>query len=268
MTIGITGASGFLGSALLRHWAACGHDVRTSGRHRLGQPVPDGMFAGCEVVVHAAHAFGPQGAEVNVSGTRDLFAAARDAGARRQIYISSLSAHPTARSVYGATKFTIERFFLDNGGAVTRPGLVAGNGGLFARLARSLLCWRLAPLVLADRRDVAIVSLGDFLEASTQFLPRGESGACNLFAPGRLTPREFARAVWQGAGTHGWICPVPPTLAEWALRIAGAQGALDSLRGRLVPETPPHSSHLLQYVRSCTSAAEAVATAAREMVHR
>lgn len=254
MKILLSGASGFLGTALRAHW----DDVRDMGAYRLGDPVPPALFDHVDLFVHAAHAFGPGKTRLNVDAARELHAAAR-ARRVRQIFISSLSAHAGARSEYGAAKFEIERFFLESGDTVVRPGLVAG-GGLFARLAARLQKWRIAPIVEPNVRDVAVISLGDFLRAVNVIVQSNKTGAWNLFAPELLTPAEFARAVW---GSSGVVVPVPGALAESALRLAGAHDTLDSLRGRLSRPAIPHVSHLPELLQTWTAARRAIEEAAR-----
>jgi len=262
MTIVISGASGFLGTALQRAWTAAGHTVRGTGAHRLEDRVPAGLFAGADVVVHAAHAFGLDARDRNVDGTRALFASAHAAGVGQQIFISSYSAHAGAASVYGATKFALEQFFLEQGALVVRPGLVAGGGGMFARLARPLLRWHIAPLIHPDVRDVVIVSVDDFVRAVVELVCRRATGPFNLADPAPVSAREFARAVWRGAGERGAVVPIPRGLAVGALTIFRAHGALDRVRGRLSPPDPPHRSDLPSIVPDYMRAVDAVARAA------
>jgi nucleoside-diphosphate-sugar epimerase len=239
MKIVVSGATGFLGSALRRHWRSGGHEVADTGAYRLGQEVPAGLFEGADVFVHAAHAFGPNQMQCNIDGARALLKHGRDAGIGRCVFLGSLSAHAGARSEYGATKFAIERSFLDEGFTVVRPGLVAGRGGLFERLAGKLQKRRIAPLVDPYRRDVAILALTDFLAAVSALVESNRTGAWNLFAPELLTPAEFTRAVWRGSGV---IVPIPGRIAEMGLAAADATALLDSLRGRRYPPVPfPHS---------------------------
>src|SRR5437899_1902044 len=117
LTYGVTGASGFVGSRIaneLRQHAA----VRELGRHSqyhfaLGKPVDRGVLEGADVLVHCAWDFTPKSwAEVkriDVEGSLDLFAVAREAGVGRIIYISSMSAFEGTKSNYGRAKLAIEK---------------------------------------------------------------------------------------------------------------------------------------------------------------
>ena len=156
MQIGITGATGFLGRYITRQLAACDHQLRlwyrpTSDRSdfdsvaeslewiegELGNSKAElELVAGCDAIVHAAlwrpdkSTFrGREGnvvefAERNIIGTLRLIEAARSAGVRRFIFISTCAVHDEilsdrplderhplwAKSHYGAHKAAIEKF--------------------------------------------------------------------------------------------------------------------------------------------------------------
>jgi len=112
----ITGASGFVGSAVLRQLISAGHSVRAlvrpkSDRRNLsGLPVEvvegdltdrrslDAAVEGCSGLFHVAADYRlwvPKPTEMyetNVTGTRNLMLAAANAGIKRIVYTSSVSA--------------------------------------------------------------------------------------------------------------------------------------------------------------------------------
>src|SRR5690606_17720461 len=112
--VAVTGASGGLGRALVRHLIARGHRVRAAVRtpeqaelaSALGaEPIeadlrrPETLarlVAGAEVVHHLAAWMGApagQAHAVNVEGTRAVAAAAAAAGARRLVHASSMAVY-------------------------------------------------------------------------------------------------------------------------------------------------------------------------------
>ena len=114
----VTGASGMLGRSVAARLVADGHDVRTLQRSPsgvaddvLGSVTDDAAVAEAvrdrDAVVHLAAKVtitGPlaQFEDVNVGGTRRLLAAARDAGVRRFVHVSSPSVAHLGRSLAGA----------------------------------------------------------------------------------------------------------------------------------------------------------------------
>lgn len=112
MRIFVTGASGFVGGAAAKYLAGQGHDVRAMSRSEasdakiaaLGvkavrcdlEQVTAADIGDAEAIVHCAafvEQWGPRDAwkRFNVDGTARMLAAARDAGARRFIHISTES---------------------------------------------------------------------------------------------------------------------------------------------------------------------------------
>lgn len=111
----VTGGTGFIGRALLRHMFDAGHPLRVLIRPSPRTPkLPTGVplevavaslsdprglraaLSGVDYVIHLASAesLGPRGdlLKIDVEGTRNLAEAAADAGVKRFVYVSHLGA--------------------------------------------------------------------------------------------------------------------------------------------------------------------------------
>ena len=267
----VTGASGFIGRHLAAKLAASGVRVRGVSRsvppggvagvaewtviERIG-PDTDWTEAlrGVTTVVHLAalaHQTDPrlQPGEnefmaVNAGGTRRLAAAARDAGARRFIFVSSIgavaessdtlideAALPAPVSPYGRSKLAAEVAVREvfRGTVVEwcvlRPVLVygPGNPGNMARLLRLVRTGLPLPLGgIRNRRSFVFV--GNLVEAITQLVAAPDlSGRVFHVADDTIvsTP-ELIALIALAANRRARLWPAP----RWALRFAAHCGDL------------------------------------------
>lgn len=147
-TLAVTGGTGFVGSHLLRLALDQGYDVRALTR---GWKPPEDEIAwvdgaldrpdtlvklctGADAVIHIAGLINAPGRAqfdaVNVGGTANMIDAARAAGARRFVHISSLAAREPELSDYGGSKAKSERVVAASGldWTILRPPAVYGPG--------------------------------------------------------------------------------------------------------------------------------------------
>ncbi|GAC1504292.1 MAG: complex I NDUFA9 subunit family protein [Candidatus Dormibacteraceae bacterium] len=156
--VGITGATGFVGSMLVRHFESAGWDVmrlsRSAGdgnavHFQLGEDLEPDVFGKSQIyaLVHCAYDFRPvkpvEVHRVNVAGSQKLLAAAKAGGVEKIAVMSSISAFEGCMSTYGRAKLEIEAAAKSHGALVVRAGLVYGDGsatagGMFGSLARSV----------------------------------------------------------------------------------------------------------------------------------
>jgi uncharacterized protein YbjT (DUF2867 family) len=192
----VTGASGFIGAALVPRLVAAGHVPRLFVRRAPATPpappieVVQGdladraslrpAVAGMDAVVHLGAATSAGRTDpavayrVNVGGASALVEACQSAGCRRIIAVSTQHVHLPRPGVYGRTKRIADAIFLGSGLDVTvlRPSLVYGAGGqgVFARIAALAAKlpvipvvgpgqWHLRPVWVQDLNGVILATL-------------------------------------------------------------------------------------------------------------
>lgn len=146
-TLAVTGGTGFVGQHLLRVALEQGYDVRALTR--AWRPPEDAidwvegaldrpdslerLVRGSDAVIHIAGLINGSAAQfdaVNVGGTAAVIDAARKAGVRRFVHISSLSAREPDLSDYGRSKAKSERLVAASGleWTIIRPPAIYGPG--------------------------------------------------------------------------------------------------------------------------------------------
>jgi len=239
--LAITGATGFVGHAVLDAAAAAGWDVRALTRRRQEaragvewvQGDLDDERALRRLVTRASAVFhiagvvnspDPAGFEVgNVRGTLNIVNAALDAGVNRFIHVSSLSAREPQLSVYGASKRRGERIVSASSldWTIVRPPGVYGprDTEMFElfRLARR----GIVPLPPAGR--VSLIHVGDLAALLLALIPGGEDVTGLTFepddgCPGGWSHVEMARAIGMAVGKRPFALSLPRRVLEWVAR--------------------------------------------------
>ena len=229
----VTGGGGFIGSALLRGfdargWRAIGCGPRRPPANRfewraydLGwRQLPDELFEGAGVLVHAAYA--KRDYDRNVAGTMLLCERAARCGVRRIVFLSSLAAHADALSSYGKQKYELEKRLGALGALVVRPGLVLGNGGLFGAMCAYLRDRRIVPLIDGGRQPVQTVYVEDLVEAICDGVERGATGIYTVAEEEPVAYREFYAALADRMRVRVRFVAIPFWAAGLAVTAAGA----------------------------------------------
>lgn len=260
MKVAVTGASGFVGQALVARLGAAGHEPVPLSRGR-GIDYEDAQamtarFDGADAVIHLAARAHRGGSDEdfssNVRAARVAAQAARDAGVERFVLVSSIGVNgnvthgrpfsesdlPAPVEPYARSKWQAEQSIRSIlGGASTdfvivRPPLVHGPGapGNFGKLVHAVA--RGWPLPLASIRNarslVGLDNLVDFLVRCT-----AHPAAANelfLVADGEdLSTPDIVRCVGRGLGREARLLPFPPALLRAAARAMGRARIAESL---------------------------------------
>jgi uncharacterized protein YbjT (DUF2867 family) len=224
MRLLITGATGFIGSHLVKAATERGHEVITlsrSGRRlqsvaaafswSLGDPPPPEALQDINCAIHLAHDYGGEdGARRTIECTLAIAAELRRRGVDRQLFFSSYSAGENATSRYGKTKLAIERALASQEDiTIVRPGLVVGGGGIYGRIRKWAQRLPLIPLPDGGLGKVAVIGIGDLCERTLRLAtmmnpPREE----NLSEPDLKSLRELVLKAAEEVGCRPRILPV------------------------------------------------------------
>jgi len=156
MRIMLTGASGFVGAAILDELLARGHSVSALAHRRPiarehVQSFQGGLFSmsslieamrDCDAVIHLVGIIfedRPHGVtfdRIHIEGTRHVVQVAQQLGIKRLIHMSALGTRPGAISRYHQTKFAAEEIVRssDLEWTIFRPSLIHGPGGEFTKM--------------------------------------------------------------------------------------------------------------------------------------
>ena len=263
MTIAVTGATGFVGQALIDRAQAAGVVVQALARRP--QPRRDGvdwiagdladrgalaaLVEGVEAVIHVAGLTTARDAAAfeaaNVAGTLAVIEAALAAGVQRLILVSSLSAREPGLSTYGASKRRAERVVKASGldWTIVRPPAVYGprDKDLF-ELFRAAK-WGVIPTPKEGRSS--LIHVDDLAQLLLALVPGGEGISHQVFEPddgkrGGWTHYELARMIGWSLGRRPRVLGLSKRTMEWA---AKADGMLRGAKAKLTPDRVGYMTH-------------------------
>ncbi len=265
MTIALTGATGFVGQALLDEVEARGLSIRALTRRQqepregvtwvegsLTDPVSlAALVQGADAVLHvAALTTAPDAASftaANVTGTEDVLAAAAAAKAKRFVFVSSLSAREPALSVYGASKAEAEKLVAASklDWTVVRPPGVYGPRDIdYFEMFRTA---RLGFVPLPPRGASSIIHVHDLARLLLDLVDAPPALVRHrLFEPddgrvGGWSHQELAQAIGRAVGRQRVFAPhLPAALLRVAAKI---DGALRGPRARLTTDRVGYMTH-------------------------
>jgi nucleoside-diphosphate-sugar epimerase len=232
--VAITGANGFIGSALTQYLEDAGYPVITLARKKYGrkngherlydlqQPPAADLLAGVDILIHCAvvWADGQVDAEqLNYLGTEKLITCAHSNGVQKIIFISSVSAHDKAISAYGKGKFHTESLFDPEKDVVLRCSLVIGQGGLFGRMLQHALSKRIIPLFYKGRQQVQIISIDDVLTAILTIITGNLAGRYVLANRQHITYRSIFETIARVYKKRILFIPVPVRIIQLLIKI-------------------------------------------------
>jgi len=238
----VTGATGFVGRAVVHALRADGYAVRCLVRRGseldlqgLGAIervegdvlVRRGLeedIAGCQSVVHLVGIIrespgrGVTFENVHVQGTRNVLDAAVAAGVRRFLHMSALGVRPGARARYHRTKWQAEEAVRGSGltWTIFRPSIIYGRGdGFVTMLARMVRRLPVVPVIGSGRNLLQPVPVERVAEGFARALARAtaEKQVYDVAGPDRVSMVELLDLIGAALGRgHVRTVSVPLSL--------------------------------------------------------
>lgn len=263
----LTGATGFVGSHILRELLASSYTVKALARSAQDSVILSrsrservegeltwipgdlrdvGAFArelgGCRFVIHCAalYSFAPRDradiARVNVDGTASLLAAAHIAGVERAVLTSSSATEGHAHSGYHRSKLDQERVAFASRVPVVAllPTAPVGPGDLkptpTGKLIRDFMQGKIVAKA-PGHGGMNLVAVEDVARAHVAALESGRIGERYIVGGENLSMDEIWRMLAEITGR-----PMPGWRAPYAVAVAAAY--TDELRCRVTGATP------------------------------
>jgi uncharacterized protein YbjT (DUF2867 family)/ligand-binding SRPBCC domain-containing protein len=267
----LTGASGYIGGRLLRHFEEAGRAVRCVARHPehvvRGRPTTEVVVGDCLdeasldrafVDVHSAYylvhsmAAGPQFAELDRRAAGNFGRAAARAGVQRIIYLGGLADDTAASSAHLQSRAETGDALRAGGVPVIefRASIVIGAGSLSFEMIRALV--ERLPVMVCPRwvdtltQPIAIADVVEYL-ASALDLPESQGRVFEIGGPEVVSYGDIMREYARLRGLRRLLLPVPvltPRLSSlWLTLVTPAQAQVgralvEGLRNATVVRSP------------------------------
>ncbi|UFS71778.1 complex I NDUFA9 subunit family protein [Geomonas sp. RF6] len=217
MRVFLVGGTGFVGGHLRKELVARGHQVRVLVHHRCEKPEPGTEqvlgdvtdlstfakdMAGCDATINLVgiiREFPERGVtfeRLHVEATRNIIAAAREAGIRRHLQMSALGTGPDTDSGYFQSKYRAEVAVRDSGLHYTifRPSIIFGPKDEFVnKLASYLRLYPAMPVIGDGEYQLQPISGHDVARCFAMALdmPETVGKTYELCGPDRMTYNEL-----------------------------------------------------------------------------
>jgi NADH dehydrogenase len=238
MRIAITGATGFVGGHLTNRLTGEGHEVVRIGRHRIDDAIVHSSlndvdqltvaFTGCKAVAHCAginRELGDQTyARVHVEGTRNVVAAAKNAGVQKIVLLSFLRARPDCDSPYHESKWKAEEIVRNSGldYTVIKAGIIYGRGDhMLDHLSHALHTFPIFGLVGLKEKSIRPLAVEDLVHVMRAALVdrRIKRQTIALVGPEEIYLSEAVRRVAEVVGKRPLMFPLPVACHELMARV-------------------------------------------------
>ena len=247
MKVLVTGGTGFVGPKVVHALREHGHEVRALVRKTergaqlagLGAELAVGDVTdapslraavdGCTHVVHLVAIIRGRPTDferVMTQGTRDLVAAAKDAGVRRFMLMSALGTSETTRDLvpYYRAKWAMEQDIARSGLELTifRPSFIFGrDGGALPTFVKQVRYSPVVTVIGSGRQRIQPIWVDDVAEhfARAVDLPNAANRTFELGGPDIVTWDELYRTIAKVLGKRRVLVHVPASVARNGARL-------------------------------------------------
>jgi NADH dehydrogenase len=282
----VTGAFSYTGKYIARRLLAEGHTLRTlTGRPRSDDPLAAEIeafpldFANTAALANAMRgadtlyntywirfARGAITFEGAIENSRALIAAAVDAGVRRIVHVSAMSASSASPLAYFRGKGLIEEAIHASGLSygIVRPSLVFGLGDVLVNnIAWTLRRMPVMAAASGGRFEFQPVYVNDVAEIAVAAGREDANVTWDAVGPDRYTTPELIHLVAEAIGRRAFVMPLPPRLFLASSTLLGlllhdvimTKDELASLTGGLLvsPDPPRGRTSLREWARENAS---------------
>jgi NADH dehydrogenase len=241
----LTGGTGFVGTRIVHALRTEGRDVRAlvrrpdRGAHlaSLGVELAVGdvtdaasVSAAAEGCTHVVHLVAilkgrPHDFErVMTGGTRNVIAAAKNAGIERLVLMSALGTTSTTKDLvpYFGAKFAMEQDTVASGLEYTifRPSFVFGHGGALATFMKQVRYSPVVTVIGSGRQQIQPIWIDDVAEHFARALdtPAAANKTFEIGGPDIVTWDELYRTIARVLGKRRALAHVPAGLARTGAR--------------------------------------------------